>query len=200
MPRPRSQAVRHAVLEAALELLEQGGSRQLTMEGIAERADVSKQTVYRWWPSPAAVLMEAVNEKAATLVPDEDLGALAADLRAFVRRTVASLRAGTAPIVATLMAKAQLAETFASLFRDQFIARRRQALRALFERARDRGEIDPSTDLDLLVDIGFGTIWYRVLNRHAPLSRRFADQLADALLTLAHRPGVIREDDAAGET
>jgi len=112
------------------------------------------------------------------------IGSLTLDLRRFLRRTVAGLREGAAPLVAGLMAEAQLDESFAVAFREQFLARRRQAMRALLERARDRGEVDADADLDVLVDIGFGTIWYRVLGQHAPLSRRLADQLTDALRAL----------------
>jgi hypothetical protein len=57
-------------------------------------------------------------------------------------------------------------------------------MRTLLERGRERGEVAAGADLDLLVDIGFGTIWYRVLSRHARLNRRFADELTDALLAL----------------
>jgi AcrR family transcriptional regulator len=185
MPRPRSEAARRAILGAALELLEEEGYGRVTMEGIAKRAGVSKQTVYRWWPSPAAVLMEALNQLATVLVPDTDQGSLERDLRTFIRRTVSGLQRGAARLVASLMAEAQRDEDFAPAFREEFLARRRGAMRELLERARDRGEVAADADLDLLVEIGFGTIWYRVLGRHAPLSRRFADELTDALLALS---------------
>jgi AcrR family transcriptional regulator len=183
--RPRSEATRRAILGAALELIETDGYARLTMEGIAKRAEVSKQTIYRWWPSPAAVLMEALNERAQTLVPGRDLGSFEPNVRAFVRRTVAALHGGLAPLVAHLMAEAQRDPEFAATFGERFLARRRDALHALFIQARTRGEIGADIDSRLLVEIAFGTIWYRVLARHAPLNRRFADQLSDALLVLA---------------
>jgi AcrR family transcriptional regulator len=183
--RPRSEAARGAILTAALELIETDGYRRLTMEGIAKRAEVSKQTIYRWWPSPAGVLMEALNERAQTLVPGRDLGSFDLNVRAFIRRTVTALHDGLAPLVAHLMAEAQRDPEFAATFREQFLARRRDALHALFDQARTNGEIDPDTDTRLVVEIAFGTIWYRLLAKHAPLNRRFADQLTDALLALA---------------
>jgi AcrR family transcriptional regulator len=183
--RPRSEATRRAILDASLELIETDGYGRLTMEGIAKRAEVSKQTIYRWWPSPAAVLMEALNERAQTLVPDRDLGAFEPNLRAFIRRTVTALRNGLAPLVASLMAEAQRDPEFATTFGEQFLARRRDALHGVLIQAQVRGEIAPDTNSRLIVEIAFGTVWYRVLARHAPLNRRFADQLTDALLTLA---------------
>jgi AcrR family transcriptional regulator len=184
MPRPRSERLRRAVLEAALDLLQRHGYGQMTMEGLAKAAGVSKQTVYRWWASPADVLMEVLNDYATAQVPVEDHGSLALELREFVRRTVVTLHEGGAPIVASLMAKSQLDEGFAAAFREQFLARRREAMRTLLERGRTRGEVSAATNLDLVVDIAFGTVWYRVLSRHAPLNRRFADELTDALLAL----------------
>lgn len=187
MPRPRSETVHRAVLDAAVELLREEGVGGLTMEGIARRAGVSKQTLYRWWASPADVVMEAATQLAAGLVPEQDSGSLPVDLRDFVRRSVEGLAGGLAPIVAGLMAKAQLHEAFGAAFRDRFLARRRGALRRLLDRARDRGELAADIDVDLLVDVMFGTLWYRVLARHAPLSQAFADQLTDALLALAQK-------------
>jgi AcrR family transcriptional regulator len=172
------------VLDASLDELERHGYGGLTMEGIARAAGVSKQTVYRWWPTKAAVLLEALNERASAIAPDVDRGSLEADLRAFVRRTVAGPTGRNAPVLTGLMAEAQLDEDFAETFREGFLARRRAALKGLLERARRRGEVNDDTDLDLLVDFVFGTLWYRLLSRHAPLNRRFADALTDALLTL----------------
>jgi AcrR family transcriptional regulator len=187
MPRPRSEEARQAVLAATRELLDEQGFGALTMEGIARRAGVGKQTVYRWWPSTAEVVLEMGNELASALVSDPDLGSLEADLRTFMRRSVAGLRGRTAKIAAGVMAEAQLDDEFGARLRAGFLARRREALRRVLERGRTRGEVDPEVDLDLLVDLMFGALWYRVLAQHAPLSRRFADQLTDALLTLCHR-------------
>jgi AcrR family transcriptional regulator len=168
-----------------VDLLEADGYARLTMEGLAKRAAVSKQTVYRWWSSPAAVLMEALNERSSKLVPDRDLGSFRRNLRSFIRRTVGGLQNDSTTLVASLMAEAQRDQQFAVAFREQFLARRRGALHALFDQGLHRGEVASDANVDLLVEIAFGTIWYRVLARHGPLSRRFADQLTDALLALS---------------
>jgi AcrR family transcriptional regulator len=183
--RPRSEPTRRAILDGALDLLQSDGYGQLTIEGLAKRAAVSKQTIYRWWPSTSAVLMEALNERASTLVTGRDLGSLERNLRHFIRRTVRALHDGLAPLLAGLMAAAQSDPEFALVFNDQFLERRRGALRDLLHQALGRGEIAAEADLDLLVEIAFGTVWYRILGKHGPLNRRFADQLTDALLALA---------------
>ena len=67
--RPRSEASRQATLMAALELAAEIGYGRLTIEGIAARAGVGKQTIYRWWPSKADILLEAGAAKAGLRVP-----------------------------------------------------------------------------------------------------------------------------------
>lgn len=83
------------------------------------------------------------------------------------------------------MAEAQRDQQFGGAFRDEHLARRRRAQRALFEQGLQRGEVASDANVDLLVEIAVGTIWYRVLAKNGPLSRRFADQLTDALLALS---------------
>lgn len=186
--RPRSEAARRAILSSALELLERDGYGALSMEALARAAAVSKQTLYRWWPAPAAIVLEALGERAARAAPLPDGGSLAADLRTFMRRTVTGVGGRNAVVLAGLMAQAQLDADFGATFREGFLAGRRAVLRDLLERHRARGTVRHDADLALVVDIAFGTLWYRVLAAHAPLDRRFADALAEVLRALCARP------------
>lgn len=183
--RPRSESARQAVLAATTQLIAQEGYGRATMEAIARRAKVSKQTVYRWWPNKATIILEALNEGASAIAPAPDTGVLDTDLRLFLRRTVAGAKDGNARLLAALMAEAQRDDVFAESFRAGFLARRRQVLRELLERGRGRGELAASADLDFLVELVFATLWYRILVRHQPLDRRFADQLTETVLALA---------------
>jgi AcrR family transcriptional regulator len=187
--RPRSEAARAAILAAALELVEEGGYGTLTMEGVARRAGVSKQTVYRWWSSRAAILLEALNEGAAAIAPLPDADTLAEELRVFIRRSVLGARGRTARLLVALMAEAQLDESFADSFQDGFLARRRGVMVELLGRAQDCGEIGAEVDLELVVEVFFGTLWYRLLAKSGPIDRGFADELAEMLLKLLGRHG-----------
>lgn len=183
--RPRSEQARRAVLDAAVGLIEESGYGRLTLDGIARRAGVSRQTVYRWWPGKAEIVLEALNDAASAIAPAPDSGSLETDLRTLLRRTIKGATGRNARMLTALMAEAQLDEDFAESFRSGFLARRRRVLRDTLERGRARGEIGDSADLDFLVDLAFGTLWYRILSHHARLDRRFADQLTDTLLALA---------------
>ena len=181
--RPRSESARRAILGATTELIERDGYGRVTMESIARRAGVSKQTVYRWWPTKAAILLEALNEGAAAISPLRDTGSFETDLRTFLRSTVAGAgRNGR--LLAALMAEAQFDEDLAEAFRTGFLARRRQVLGELLERGRNGGELAATADTDFLVELVFATLWYRILAQNRPLNRAFADRLTHSVLTL----------------
>jgi AcrR family transcriptional regulator len=162
--------------------LREHGYAALTMEGIAAHAGVGKQTIYRWWPSKAEVVLEAAREAAAGLIAVPDSGSLDKELRAFL--TMTFRQRDQQPVVVGLMAQALLDAEFADKFREQFILDRRAALRTVFQRAQDRGELASAVPVELLLDLVFGVLWYRMLVGHAPLTPAAARQLADAALRL----------------
>jgi AcrR family transcriptional regulator len=177
--RPRSDEARQAILSAALAELGERGYAGVTVEGIAARAGVGKQTIYRWWPSKAEVVLEAARVEASARIKVPDRGSLGADLRAFLTATFR--QRDQQPVVVGLMAQALLDAEFAEKFREQFLFRRRAALRAVFDRGRERGELPAGVDVELLIDVVFGVLWYRLLIGHAPLTPRAARQLAEVV-------------------
>ncbi|MDL4817226.1 TetR/AcrR family transcriptional regulator [Actinomadura opuntiae] len=168
------------------------GHRALTMEGIARRAGVSKQTLYRWWSSPAQILLEALNEGAEQIAPLEETGDLEADLRRFAHSSILGARGPVARLLTTLMAEAQRDPAFGKAFRAGFLAHRRSIMLSLLNRAADRGDISPDADLDLAVEAFYGTLWYRLLSGSGPIDEHFADDLTRLTLTHLHRPGPVR--------
>ncbi|WP_344488325.1 TetR/AcrR family transcriptional regulator [Nonomuraea monospora] len=182
--RPRSEGTRTAILTAALEELESGGYAALTIDGIARRAGCGKQTIYRWWPSKADVVLEALLERAETTIEIPDEGSLSDDLLAFLTATFR--QRGQRPTLVGLMAQALLDPVFATAFKEKFLFRRRAALRVVLERAAARGELAEGADLELLMDVVYGVLWYRLLLDHAPLDEPAAERLA-ALIVRATR-------------
>jgi AcrR family transcriptional regulator len=179
--RKRSVESHQAILLAAFELIGEVGYSGLTVEGIAARSGTGKQTVYRWWPSKADVLLDALATKADLHVPIADEGSYAADLRAFL---AASFRLGTdrrvIDALRALMAHAQIDAEFGERFRVEFLQRRRDALAIIVDRARDRGEM-VGASTDTIADVVFGVIWYRVLARPEPLDTALIDELTNLL-------------------
>ncbi|MEU9444707.1 TetR/AcrR family transcriptional regulator C-terminal ligand-binding domain-containing protein [Streptomyces sp. NPDC048304] len=186
-PRPhtgrrRNEAARRAILTAALDLLADADGAPVTVETIARAAGVGKQTLYRWWPSKGAVLLDALLDRAAQDVPAPDTGSLRADLRELAVATFeAAQRAPSGPALRTLVREAARDAHLAELMRE-FTQSRRAAVRAVLERGRERGELAADRDLDLLVDQFYGVFWYRFLLGHAPLDAAAAERLTESLL------------------
>ena len=181
--RPRSEASRQAILAAALSLATETGYADLTIEGIAARAGVGKQTIYRWWPSKADVLLEAGAVQAELHIPVTDRGSYRADLRAFLEASyeIGNRSPAFVSLLRALMAEAQLDPEFGTRFRAAFLERRRDALAVITGRARDRGDLPDRPDPETVADIVFGTIWYRILATRRPFDAGLEADLLDVL-------------------
>jgi AcrR family transcriptional regulator len=170
--RRRNDAARDAILDAAF---------RLPIEAIAAEAGVGRQTIYRWWPSKGAVVADALARYARAVVPERDTGSFAGDLAAFLIDSFAGLQdSAYTTRLRQIVAAAQQDEHVAQILAD-FTAVRRAALRALLERGRDAGELAPGTDLDMLVDMAYGVLYYRLLVGHSPLDEKAARSLAAEL-------------------
>lgn len=167
--RVRSDDAREQVLDATTALLEEGGYAALTIEGVAARAHVAKSTIYRWWKSKPALVIDAYAQATAARMPEPDTGTVAGDLTAFLTQLY---RVVDYPMrmqaLRGLMAEAQLDPDFAATFRD-WIGSRRTVLTDMLLRGIDRGELAGDIDLGYAADLIFGPFWYRLLVGHTPL-------------------------------
>jgi AcrR family transcriptional regulator len=155
------------------------------MDDVAERAGVSKATIYRWWASKELLALDALWTAWAspTSTKQRDTGSLRGDLLAHLRPWVRQLNDKPfGRVIAGLIAEAQTDPGFAKLYREHFIQPRRDATRPLLLRAIARGEIGPDTDLELSLDLFYGPIYHRLLHGHAPLNDRFTQQVVDAVI------------------
>jgi AcrR family transcriptional regulator len=182
--RPRSEATRRAILDAVIAELEEHGYAAMTMDGVAARARCGKQTIYRWWPSKTDVVLDALLDLADTRITIPDTGTLPDDLLAFLSATFR--QHGQRQVLIGLMAQAILDPAFGKTFRDRFLFGRRAALRTILDRAAARGEIGSGIDRELLIDVVYGVLWYRLLLDHTPLDETASEQLT-SLLTRAVR-------------
>ncbi|OXM63003.1 TetR/AcrR family transcriptional regulator [Amycolatopsis vastitatis] len=180
--RKRSEQSRLAILAATLELVAEAGYGALTIEGIAARSGVGKQTIYRWWPSKADVLLDALATKADLQIPIPDEGSLRADLTRFLGRTFElGDKSPVADTLRALMAQAQIDPEFGKRFREEFLFRRRDALGRIVDRARERGELPAGVGSGTVIDVVFGTLWYRLLATREPVGRGLAGELVALL-------------------
>lgn len=181
--RPRNEGLRQTILRAAAELLEERGVDGVTIEAIASRAGVGKQTIYRRWSTRAAVLVEAFLSQDDAPIAVPDAGSLRRDLAALATTVAAtagneSLRRSVAGLVAASHVDAEVGR----LFRERFVAPVRAAAREVLQRAMDRGELHPDVDLEVVIDELVGAIWYRALLAGGRLGAPYAETLAGTLV------------------
>ena len=188
--RRRNEKARAAILRAARELLDRRGFQRLTIEGIAARAGVGKATIYRWWPSKAAVAMDGVLEAASPRIPFPDTGSAREDLHrqlASVIELYTGTRTGRG--IRALIAESQHDPSLAESLRDRFIASRRADAATVFERGIERGELRADLDIGVAIDALYGAVYYRLLVSHAPLDAAYADTLIGQVFpAFARRP------------
>ncbi len=180
--RPRSEEARRAVLEAAADLLVEGGLARATIEAIAARAGVSKVTIYKWWPSRGSVAIDAYFHRYRATAEFEDTGELATDLTGQIRLLVDAFRGRAGQIMAELIGQAQTDPALADILRSHWIDPRRAASTEVLRRAVDRGEIRPDVDIPVVLDQLYGPIYYRLLVHHEPLDDGLADVLVSTTL------------------
>ncbi|KAA9377722.1 TetR/AcrR family transcriptional regulator [Microbispora cellulosiformans] len=191
-PARRSQRSRQAILTAARELVSEVGYAKLTIEAIAARAGVGKQTIYRWWPSKGAVILDAFLALSES-GPEQDItlpdtGDLEADLKAVMRATVAEFAdpAFEKPIRA-LNTEITNDPTLAALYLEKLAGPVDEAKKARLRSAQRAGQLAADADLDLALELLYAPLYQRWLLRSGPLTAQYADALVDAFLK-AMRP------------
>jgi AcrR family transcriptional regulator len=183
--RRRNDAARHAILAATFRLLSDPATKGVTIDTIAAEAGVGRQTIYRWWPSKGAVVADALAEHARVIVPERHTGSFTADLEAFFVDSFAGLEdEGLSGRLRQIVAGAQADEHVAQALAD-FTAIRRAALRDLLERGQATGDVAADADLDMLVDMAYGVLYYRLLVRHRPLDAAAGRSLTSELVRQA---------------
>lgn len=181
--RPRSSGAHQAVLAAARSLLEKKGYGGVTIEGIARESGVGKPTIYRWWPTKAAIYREVYVMDGADFLGNADTGSLEGDLRAFMRglqKLYTTTPHGRA--LTGMFAEAQLDPRTMPDFAAGLQALREKGTQGAMKRAIKRGELRKDFDLDLGSDMLFGPILYRLMIEGRQVTRGFVDTLVDAFL------------------
>jgi len=196
LPEPgfrRRTGTRPRVLSAAARILRRDGFAGLTMERVAAESGAAKTTLYRRWPTKAALCMDLYLDVAGRELHDPDTGDVARDLEHILLSVVRlQTRTVAGPAFLGLIAEAQLNPQSRSAFLGEFAERRRGVTCAALRRAIRRGELRPSTDVDLVVDALGGAVTFRLLQGHAPLNQRFAAALVALVLNGCRPPGASR--------
>lgn len=177
--RPRSNSARAAILQAAVDLVAEGGLPALSMSSIAARAGVSRVTLYKWWSSPGAIVLDGLLERSHSSIEHDHRAPARDAIAAQMRSLVELLTDGgpTAAAISAVTARAVSNPQLAQDLRDHWHRPRRQAAAEVFRRGIEAGEVRPNLDIEAAIDLLFAPIYHRLLVGHAPLDPSLVDQL-----------------------
>jgi AcrR family transcriptional regulator len=179
--RPRSVEAEAAILKAALYLLERKPLRKVTSDAIARRAGVSKATIYKWWPNKSLVALDAYLAGMTERVTMPNTGSAEQDFTEQLKSVMAFYRSPLGRLFCQFLAEGQSDAAFLALFRERFLFVRRDSARVMWRRGVDRGEIREDVDSDIVLDLIYGPMVFRLLAGHGSVSELESETLVKAV-------------------
>jgi AcrR family transcriptional regulator len=196
--RPRSAESHAAILQAAVELVVEGGLRGTSIEGIAARAGVGKTTIYRRWRTKEELFAEALRGLAFEL-PDPDTGSVREDLLGVFVFNFEHMPRNAALLMPRLMVEGADDPALFAVMRAVLVDPRRDRVKAILRRGVQRAELRDDIDLDDIVDLLVGPLVYEVLITGADMAKvaEKARRIVDLVVTRIASPGRARRPPAA---
>src|ERR1700677_4216077 len=184
MGRPRSEAaVSHAeIMDAVYGLLEEKPARDLTMDAVAKGEGVGKPTLYKWWPSKAALIMAMFHERFNAILEVPEATTAEEALRTRVSHLIAQCNGLFGKVVADLIAEGQGDPSILKELYESHIRPRRASTLADIERGIGSCEFLPGTEPELLIDAIVPPVYLRLLLRHPALTEEYGKQVVDQAL------------------
>jgi AcrR family transcriptional regulator len=178
-----------AILNATRELLAEAGVRELTVERVAARSGVAKTTIYRRWRSKHELALAVLIDMVENIVMTPDLGDTRKELVRFVDAAVKVLGSTVmGRVMQGLVSDLATDPELARAFRERVVALRVAEVRRLLERGITRGDIRADVDVELAHELLFGPVYYRLLLSGAPLDKRLASRIVDAVMPVLAAP------------
>ncbi|ULO06518.1 TetR/AcrR family transcriptional regulator [Paenibacillus sp. 19GGS1-52] len=178
--RPRNAEAEKAILTASYDLLLETGFGAVTVEKIAERAQVSKATIYKWWPNKAAVIMDGFLSAAAARLPVPDTGSVFSDILIHATNLARFLTSPEGKVITEIIGEGQFDPGLAEAYRSRYVNPRRLEARQLLERGVQRKELPEQLNIELSIDLIYGPIFYRLLLTGEQLDDTFIQDLTTA--------------------
>ena len=180
--RPRSATADQAIRDAAVELFAERGFEGVSVEDVAERAGVSRATIYRRYPSKVDLVVEAGGCLASDDIAFPDTGNLGDDLHGLARSLVKAFKdSPTGRVMPVMIFERRRYPELDAGYR-RFLSDRKARTRKVLQRAVDRGELPGDTDVGVMSSMLVGPIFHRLIITQEPLNDAFIDTLVDALL------------------
>jgi AcrR family transcriptional regulator len=187
--RHRSVEAEASILKAALYLLERKSLREVTTDAIAQRAGVSKATIYKWWPKKSMVALDAYLGGLNARVVIPDTGSAIIDFSQQLQSVISFYKSSLGRLFCQFIAEGQSDPRFLALFRDRFLYARRDAARIMWKRGVLRGEIREDLDSEIVLDLIYGPMVFRLLAGHGSLCEQDSEAMVEAIFSGIRQPG-----------
>jgi AcrR family transcriptional regulator len=182
--RPRSAETTAAILTSAYALMAEAGLAAASIDAIARHSNVSKMTIYKWWPSREALLIDAFLDRAALVLPLSGTGNPAARLRRHAAAYAEALRGEFGRVQLAVISECIAGTGSAELFHERYLQFRRAALVEIIAAGQADDSITATGSPEDLYDALYGSLFYRYVFGIKPLSPAAARHLVDTLLQL----------------
>ncbi|MEW9699539.1 TetR/AcrR family transcriptional regulator [Paenibacillus sp. SI8] len=177
--RPRNVEAQKSILSASYELLLENGFQAVTVDKIADRAQVSKATIYKWWPNKAAVVMDSFLYAATARLPVPDTGSALDNILIHATNLTRFLTSREGIIITELLGVGQFDSGLAEAYRTRFFQPRRLEARSLLEKGIQLGELKKDLDIGICIDLIYGPIFYRLLVTGETLDEPYVHHLVN---------------------
>jgi AcrR family transcriptional regulator len=181
--RPRSEQARRAILGAALDLVRDEGYPAVTIDSVAKRAGVARTTIYRWWPSSTALLVDVLMDLSAHVAPPPTGSDPLRGIRLEMRRIAAVSTELPGRLLLALVGAAQHDPTIRAELLERLIYPRREASARAIGDAQSRGLLRDDVSPYIATDLFYGPIFYRVIMGHEPATERYATQIFERVIS-----------------
>ena len=179
--RPRSEAARGAILDAAYALLLETQLGGFSIDAVAARAGVARTTIYRWWPTKGRLAIESFLEAFRPQLAYGRSRDPEGDFRALIGSLARALAGPDGRVAASVLMHAQSDAETQQMFREQFSEPLRAETSRLLQSGVDQGRFRTDLDIARVIDAAVGAVYFRLLFGH-PLNATWAKTLADTLL------------------
>lgn len=169
------------MLAAAFELVGANSPGQVSINAIAKEAGVAKQTIYRWWPSRTAVVLEALVDGTMRATPFSESDDIKADFQRHLQSVITLFNSSTGSIIRELLADAQSDAAIAAEFQERFWGPRRDLSKDRLQRGIELGQIRQDIDHEIVLDAIYGPLWTRLMIGHLPMRKTDARSIVNAI-------------------
>lgn len=185
--RPRSAETTNAILQSAYTLMATTGLAATSIDAVARDSNVSKMTIYKWWPSREALLIDAFLNHASQMLPLPTTGTPANRLRRHASAYAEALQGEFGKVQLAVISECISRTGSAEIFYERYLRYRRTALIELIAAGQHDGSIGATGAPEDLYDAIYGSLFYRYVFGIKPISSAQARNLVDTLLIIGSR-------------